>query len=59
LPHLVPRFEASHYLTEDNTQHIIPHNELYHFNYIIADEIHPYHFLLPSSIKPNDRLLLI
>jgi hypothetical protein len=56
--HPLPRFEATHYL-ENATQHTINNNDLQPFNYIVADNPHISHFILPSYIKPNDRLLLI
>jgi hypothetical protein len=52
------RFEATNYI-ENATQHTINNNDLQPFNYIVADNPHISHFMLPSYIKPNDRLLLI
>ena len=54
----LPRFEATHYL-ESLTQHKINQHELRLYNYIEVNGPHMAHFLLPSSVKPNDRLLLI
>ena len=58
-PNIPPRFEATHYLTNQHTQHPVHHSSLKTFNYIHVDEPHLAHFILPSDIKPKDRLLLI
>ena len=55
---LMPRFEATHYLTNAHVQYAIKHSNLRTFNYIVANESHCAHFSLPGDIKPNDRLLL-
>lgn len=54
-----PRFEATYYLTNQHTQHKVNQQTLKHFNYIHVDEPYLSHFILPSDIKPKDRLLLI